>query len=161
MLLEVDMNMRVLILLCMALASGVACAWIVFMVLQPKDSHLIYQESNTPLPPLPCSLNTSSCTITYQDSIISIESSTHPIQAIHPVTFFIKGFSNLSDDLVLKVYGLNMEMGTIMTQATKEGDTYQATINLGTCSLHTMRYRLALYEGIKPLGAFIDFDVEQ
>lgn len=159
--LEAKMNMRVLILLCVALISGVACAWIVFMVLQPKDSQLVYQESNTPLPPLPCSLNVSACTITYQDSVISIESSMRPIQAMRPVTFFIKGFSNLSDDLVLKVYGLNMEMGTIITQATKEGDTYQATINLGTCSLQTMRYRLALYEGTKPLGAFIDFDVEQ
>lgn len=163
------MNLKTILLLCGALIGGIGSAWAVFGLLHPsaqsprqtesllKDSAL----SHDPLTSLPCSLNTSRCTLPYQDTHISIESSARPIKALQPTTLRISGLANLTDTLTLKIYGLNMEMGTTTLRATKEGESYQATFTPAICSLQTMRYRIALYDGARELGVFIDFDVEQ
>ncbi len=111
--------------------------------------------------PLECSINKEICEIDFKNSKISFEIANRPIRFMNESKLIIKGLPNY-DNLSLKLYGLNMDMGIIEADLKKlENGDYESEFVVSTCMLSTMRYRLELFNNNKKIGLFIDFDMQR
>lgn len=138
---------------------GVLCAYGVFALWGYMYDERVVQEDGA-LPPLPCSLNTRQCFVDIGGKRVGFEVSPRPISFMEPTRISISGLGEY-EDIKLRIYGLNMEMGTLIASATKEGEIYNAKVALNSCLLETMRYRISVYNGNEALGIYMDFDLER
>ena len=77
-----------------------------------------------------------------------------------PLTLKISGLNSKYKNLNARIYGLNMDMGTIKANLENRGNLYMGTVVLSSCVVEVMNYRLELYDGDKQLGIYIDFDLK-
>lgn len=111
--------------------------------------------------PLKCSINQEICTKKYKNNEVIFEIENRPIRFMSESKLIIKGLPKY-DNLSLKLYGLNMDMGIIEANFTRlENGDYESEFIVSTCMLSTMRYRLELFENSKKIGLFIDFDMKR
>lgn len=83
-----------------------------------------------------------------------------PIRFMQESVLFIEGLKNY-DNLNIRIYGLNMDMGVLKAQAVKKGKDYEVEFLLNFCFVKDMRYRIELFNGEKSLKKYIDFDMKR
>ncbi|MBZ7987133.1 hypothetical protein [Campylobacter canadensis] len=83
-----------------------------------------------------------------------------PIRFMQESILFIEGLKNY-DNLNIRIYGLNMDMGVLKAQAVKKDKIYEVEFLLNFCFVKDMRYRIELFNGEKSLKKYIDFDMKR
>ncbi|MBT0878137.1 MULTISPECIES: hypothetical protein [unclassified Campylobacter] len=111
--------------------------------------------------PLKCSINKDICEKDFKGRKISFEIINRPIRFMEETKLIIKGLPKY-DNLNLKLYGLNMDMGVINAELIRlDNGDYVSEFVVSTCLLSTMRYRLELFNNDKKIKLFIDFDMKR
>lgn len=111
--------------------------------------------------PLKCSINKDICEKDFKGRKISFEIINRPIRFMEETKLIIKGLPKY-DNLNLKLYGLNMDMGVINAELVRlDNGDYESEFVVSTCLLSTMRYRLELFNNDKKIKLFIDFDMKR
>ncbi|WP_267524620.1 hypothetical protein [Campylobacter sp. MG1] len=111
--------------------------------------------------PLKCSINKDICEKDFKGRKISFEIINRPIRFMEETKLIIKGLPKY-DNLNLKLYGLNMDMGVINAELVRlDNGDYVSEFVVSTCLLSTMRYRLELFNNDKKIKLFIDFDMKR
>ena len=119
-----------------------------------KTSNRVVAQSN-----ITCDLNLDSCSVQKDGKTITFSFYPRPLSAMTPVTLKVDGLGGEYKNLNAQIYGINMDMGTIKAALEKRSNIYMGSIVLSSCVVAVMNYRLELYEGDKPLGIYIDFDL--
>lgn len=110
---------------------------------------------------LKCSINKDICEKDFKGRKISFEIINRPIRFMEETKLIIKGLPKY-DNLNLKLYGLNMDMGVINAELIRlDNGDYESEFVVSTCLLSTMRYRLELFNNDKKIKLFIDFDMKR
>lgn len=107
-----------------------------------------------------CDLNTQNCNISYKGKEIGFSFYPRPLEAMVPLTLKVEGLNDQYKNLNARIYGLNMDMGTIKANLENKGNLYIGTVVLSSCVVEVMNYRLELYDGDKQLGIYIDFNLK-
>ena len=115
----------------------------------------ISAESN-----ITCDLNTQNCSITHNGDKIGFSFYPRPLEAMTPLTLKVDGLHHKYKNLNARIYGMNMDMGTIRANLENRGNLYIGTVVLSSCVVEVMNYRLELYDGEKQLGIYIDFNLK-
>lgn len=111
--------------------------------------------------PLKCSINKDICEVSFKGKQVSFEILNRPIRFMEETKLIIKGLPKY-DNLNLKLYGLNMDMGVINAELIRlDNGDYESEFVVSTCLLSTMRYRLELFNNDKKIKLFIDFDMKR
>lgn len=126
-------------------------------------------ESNTQvlleygLEPLPCDLSKRPCQVKTATKAITFNLTPRPLEVMGDTLVQIEGLDSklFSSNPSIRIYGLNMDMGKIITSLTQTAPgKYEAKVALSACLVENiMRYRIALYDGNTPLNIFMDFDL--
>ncbi|WP_086302827.1 hypothetical protein [Campylobacter vicugnae] len=107
-----------------------------------------------------CDLNTQNCNISYKGKEIGFSFYPRPLEAMVPLTLKVEELNGQYKNLNARIYGLNMDMGTIKANLENRGNLYIGTVVLSSCVVEVMNYRLELYDGDKQLGIYIDFNLK-
>ena len=116
---------------------------------KPKANPQIMADFN-----MTCDLNTQKCD---NASGIGFEFDPRPIEAMTPFMVHISNLPSKLNEPNARIYGLNMDMGTIKVALKPNAKGYEAKVVLSTCVMSKMEYRLELYDGDKSTGEYIDF----
>lgn len=112
------------------------------------------------LTPLECDLMKETCVKEYNGQKIYFDILPKPVEIMAESTIKITGLDYDFYDAKIRIFGLNMDMGTIIASLNKEGDAYIAKVALSACLVENiMRYRIAVYDGNDPIDLYIDFDI--
>lgn len=131
-----------------ALAIGVGVGLALFLS-KKSENPQIKADFN-----LTCDLNTQKCD---NASGIGFEFDPRPIEAMTPFMVHISNLPSQLNEPNVRIYGLNMDMGTIKVALKPNANSYEAKVVLSTCVVSKMEYRLELYDGDKSIGEYIDF----
>ena len=107
-----------------------------------------------------CDLNSQDCIVNHNGESITFSFYPRPLEAMAPLTLNVDGLKNEYKNLNARIYGLNMDMGTIKANLENIGDIYAGSVVLSSCVVEVMNYRLELFERDKPLGIYIDFNLK-
>ena len=115
------------------------------------------------LEPLPCDLNKRPCQVKAAKQTITFDLTPRPLEVMGDTLVRIEGLDSelFSSNPSIRIFGLNMDMGKIITSLTQTAPgRYEAKVALSACLVENiMRYRIALYDGNTPLDIFVDFDL--
>lgn len=112
------------------------------------------------LVPLECDLMKKKCSKDFNGQTITFDMSPRPVEIMAETTISIEGLNYDFYDAKIRIYGLNMDMGTIIASLEKDGNSYKTEVALSACLVEDiMRYRIAVYDGNEPTDLYIDFDV--
>jgi len=140
---------KALILLIFAFILGICGA--IFLRFDGENRPQISDDAN-----LSCDLNKNPCEM----SGVKFSLNSYPIEAMKPFELRISGLKGEFEDLNLRIYGLNMDMGTILSHFEKKGEIYETRAVVSVCVVKRMLYRAEIYDGKKPLGIFADFEMK-
>lgn len=143
---------KILFVLSAVIAGGV---FAFIMNYTDNPTQKITAESN-----ITCDLNSQNCSINHNENKIEFSFYPRPLEAMAPLTLKISGLNSKYKNLNARIYGLNMDMGTIKANLENRGNLYMGTVVLSSCVVEVMNYRLELYDGDKQLGIYIDFDLK-
>ncbi len=83
-----------------------------------------------------------------------------PVEIMAETTISLSGLNYDFYDAKIRIFGLNMDMGTIIASLVEKDNIYITKVALSACLVEdVMRYRIAVYDGNEPTGLYIDFDV--
>lgn len=107
-----------------------------------------------------CDVNKNECPLLSKNGNINATLLIYPkpLITMAETTFKFSGLPKLKAANV-RIYGLNMDMGTIKAELEKSGSVYAANIIISACVESVMKYRLEVLDGDKEV-AYIDFDVQ-
>ncbi|ARR01088.1 MULTISPECIES: hypothetical protein [Campylobacter] len=143
---------KILYILIAIIAGGL----LAFLMNLPSDNtQKISDQSN-----ITCDLNTQNCSIEHNGDQISFSFYPRPLEAMVPLTLKVDGLKHNYKNLNARIYGLNMDMGTIKANLENRGSLYIGSVVLSSCVVEVMNYRLELYDGDKQLGIYIDFNLK-
>lgn len=147
------------ILLFIALLIGIISAIVYYKYSQEKTD--VLKQYN--LEPLACDLLKNPCKVNFNDNEVGFDISPRPVIVMDKSTITISNLNYDFYDPKIRIHGLNMDMGTIITALKEvESKTYQATVALSACLIEdVMRYRISIYDANTPIGLFLDFDLER
>lgn len=107
-----------------------------------------------------CDLNAHACVASLKGKEIKFDVTPKPLYPMSPFTLRVTGLGEGYKALNVRIYGLNMDMGVVRAELERRGSTYMGQIVLSSCVTEVMNYRMEIYDGDKPLGVFIDFDLK-
>lgn len=105
---------------------------------------------------LSCNLNGNACF----SADVKFSTTPNLIEAMRPFTLQISNLKGEFDDLNARIYGLNMDMGTILVRLNKIDEIYEGKAVISVCVVKEMVYRVELYDGKKPLGIYVDLKIK-
>ncbi len=112
------------------------------------------------LTPLECDLFKTRCEKEFMGGKIIFDMQPRPVEIMAETTISLEGLNYDFNDPKIRIFGINMDMGTIIASLHKEGNRYTAKVALSACLVEDiMRYRLSVYDGNDSLGLFMDFDI--
>ncbi|ANE35570.1 hypothetical protein CIG11343_0491 [Campylobacter iguaniorum] len=107
-----------------------------------------------------CDLNLDNCSVQVSGEPVTFAFSPKPLVAMVPTSLKIYGLKGEFKELKARIYGLNIDMGVIEVDLEKRSDIYMSNVVLSSCVVSLMQWRLELFEGKKPLGIHIDFNLK-
>lgn len=137
---------KIILLLIMAGFLGATFAFLL-------NANNEFKKQNSPLN-IWCDLNTKDCQM---DNGVKFSFWSKPLIAMTPIILSIDGLKGDYKNLNARIYGLNMDMGTIKVNFDKKEKQYIGKLILNSCILSRMDYRLELFDGDKPINIYIDF----
>lgn len=140
-----------------AIFSGVLFA-LVMISYQKEDVKVI---KNFELNPLVCSLNLQSCKTDFKGEKVVFDIEPKPVRFMEKTTIRITNLKEDYQNPTLKIYGVNMNMGTISAKLHKTENGYETVVALSSCLLVTMRYRAEVFSNESSTGLSIDFDLKR
>lgn len=142
----------------LAFGLSLLILYLIFDFYVLKDRTTIQQEA---LSPLGCDLNIQGCIYKFKDKEVLVSLSPRPLQSLNVTKLEIKNLGNYAN-LKLKVYGLNMFMGTLTPKIHKINSTdYYSELVLAACTIETMRFRAEILDNDKPIGLHFDFELRR
>ncbi len=108
-----------------------------------------------------CDLQKEACSVILEDgSDVTLSINPRPIPLMKPIELTVKTKNINLDNLKLKVYATNMNMGLIEKSLTKRGkNTYKGEITLPTCIVGNMIWNVNIIANkpTKSIGATFEF----
>ena len=112
------------------------------------------------LVPLNCDLMKKKCTKEFNGQTVTFDMTPRPVEIMAETTISLSGLNYDFYDAKIRIFGLNMDMGTIIVLLVEKDNIYITKVALSACLVEdVMRYRIAVYDGNEPTGLYIDFDV--
>ena len=112
------------------------------------------------LVPLKCDLMKKKCTKEFSGQTVTFDMTPRPVEIMAETTISLSGLNYDFYDAKIRIFGLNMDMGTIIASLVEKDNIYITKVALSACLVEdVMRYRIAVYDGNEPTGLYIDFDV--
>lgn len=137
----------------MAFAAG-----ILYININKESSVDVLKQYN--LEPLECDLLKNQCIKKYDNQSIIFDMQPRPVEIMAETVISIAGLDYDFYDAKIRIFGMNMDMGTIIASLHKDGDKYTSRVALSACLVEdVMRYRIAVYDGNEPTGIYMDFDI--
>lgn len=103
-----------------------------------------------------CDLHIQDCKRNFNGEDIIFSFDPKPFKSMETINIKIYGIKQDYKNLKAHFYGMNMDMGEIVTKLNKSNDSYVGDVAISSC-VRLMQYRMELYENDKPLGIFVDF----
>ncbi|MDE6885506.1 MAG: hypothetical protein K2P17_00465 [Helicobacteraceae bacterium] len=150
---------KIVILFGIALLIGISIA--VFYYKNSEFNTNVLKDYE--LDKLACNLIKNPCKIEFKGGEVTFDIAPRPVVVMDKSTITISNLKYNISDPKIRIYGLNMDMGTIIASLDKiDSSTYQAVIALSACLIEdVMRYRISIYDGNEELKLFTDFDLER
>lgn len=112
------------------------------------------------LAPLECDLMKKKCSKGFNGQSVTFDMSPRPVEIMAETEISLSGLDYNFYDAKIRIFGLNMDMGTIIASLEKKDNVYKTKVALSACLVEdVMRYRIAVYDGNEPTGLYMDFDV--
>lgn len=112
------------------------------------------------LVPLECDLMKKKCTKEFNGQTVTFDMAPRPVEIMAETIISLAGLDYDFYDAKIRIFGLNMDMGTIIASLEEKDNVYTTKVALSACLVEdVMRYRIAVYDGNEPTGLYMDFDV--
>lgn len=142
----------------LAFGLSLLILYLIFDFYVLKDRTITQKEVLTPLG---CDLNIQDCTYDFKGKKVLISLNPKPLQSLNVTKLEIKNLGSYNN-LKLKVYGLNMFMGTLNPKIHKTNSTdYYSELVLAACTIETMRFRAEILNDDKPIDFHFDFELKR
>ncbi|MDE7315297.1 MAG: hypothetical protein K2N11_06290 [Mucispirillum sp.] len=135
-----------------------ALAAFIYIKSSTEDRTDVSREYN--LVPLECNLMKKKCTKEFNGQTVTFDMSPRPVEIMAETIISLAGLDYDFYDAKIRIFGLNMDMGTIIASLEEKDNVYTTKVALSACLVEdVMRYRIAVYDGNEPTGLYMDFDV--
>lgn len=140
-----------------SIVVGAAAAFI-YIQSSKEDRTDVSREYD--LVPLVCDLMKKKCTKEFNGQTVTFDMAPRPVEIMAETTISLAGLDYDFYDAKIRIFGLNMDMGTIIASLEEKDNVYTTKVALSACLVEdVMRYRIAVYDGNEPTGLYMDFDV--